>query len=215
MQRVSRKALGSTLTCVSLLLICPITATGQSGNVFKAHTLHIERQVDVDKRFFVDASTCTEWFYKQELDDQSPPGVEGIAYRPGQSDALTRGRALRAVLDCKSRYPGGLKAAREDFSRTQSTLSLSLTFYEYALVGDGDDDGQYSPAELRDIMESFGLAVQPELSPNRQLSRLNAHFDSVHQTLQFDVLMAGMQVLFDRGYRFTNLDKAELNRVMG
>ena len=190
-------------------------ASAQGSNVFQSFTSHIERQVTVDKKFFVDASSCTEWFYKQERGMQSPPKAQGIALHPEHMAAGQPSRPLLMAVDCNSRYPGGINAARKDFSRSQTTLSLSLTFYEFALVGDANDDGHYSDAELRDVVESFGITYHPERSPARQLSTLNAQFDSIHQALQFDMLMTGMQMLYDRGYRFTQQDKIELNRIMG
>ncbi len=182
--------------------------------IFQAFTSHIERQVEVDKRFFVEASECTQWFYKQERrKDSPPPAAQGVRWEPGATNATTRPR--RVALDCDSRYPGGLVAAREDFSRTQSLLSLSLTFYEFALVGDRDDDQRYSDLELRHIIESFGLTFNPGLPSALQASTLKAQFDSVHQEKEFDVLMQGMGKLYDQGYRFTFRDKEALNRIMG
>ncbi len=185
------------------------------GTVFRAFTSHIQRQVDVDKRSFVDASTCIEWFYKRQRQQPSEPRSEGIEFRQEPAPARDVRAVRTASIDCRSRYPGGLDAAREDFSGTQSTLSLSLTFYEFALVGDRDDDGRYSPVELRDILESFGLLFGPEFAPAVQVSTLNAHFDSVHGTGQFDVLMNGMELLFEKGYRFTSRDVEALSKVMG
>lgn len=198
--------------------------TTEPHSVFQAFTSHIQRQVEADKQLFVDASSCTEWFYKRERDKSREPRAEGIALRPSRPgpDAPDAPDAPNAMgtervssIDCRSRYPRGLEGAREDFSRTQSTLSLSLTFYEFALVGDRDDDNQYSPVELRDILESFGLLFRPGLSPAMQLSTLNAQFDSVHYAGKFDVLMTGMTVLFEKGYRFTTRDVEALSRVMG
>ncbi len=182
--------------------------------VFRAFTAHIERQVKVDKRVFAEASECTQWFYKQEHPKESPPpAVQGVRWEPGAPNAAARPR--RAALDCDARYPGGLVAAREDFSRAQSTLSLSLTFYEFALVGDRDDDERYSDLELRHIMESFGLTFNPGLPSALQVSMLNTHFDTVHKDGELEILMNGMGKLFDQGYRFTFHDKEALNRIMG
>lgn len=184
------------------------------SEVFQAFTAHIERQVEVDKRFFAEASECTQWFYQQERRKESPPPtVEGIRWEPDATSAAAR--PLQVALDCNARYPGGLVAARQDFSRAQSTLSLSLTFYEFALVGDRDDDLEYSDLELRHIVESFGLTFNPGLPSALQASTLNAQFDSVHEGGEFDVLMTGMGKLYDQGYRFTFRDKEALNRIMG
>lgn len=184
------------------------------SEVFESFTAHIERQVEVDKRFFAEASECTQWFYQKERRQKpAPPAVQGIRWEPRAAAATARPREV--TLDCDSRYPGGLVAAREDFSRTQSTLSLSLTFYEFALVGDRDDDQKYSDLELRHIIESFGLTFNPGLPSALQASTLTAQFDSVHQEGEFDVLMQGMGKLYDQGYRFTFRDKEALNRIMG
>ena len=204
-----------------LTLACSLVGTSlgasgaQGGNIFQAFTSHIQRQVEIDKRFFINASSCAEWFYKQERHKLPEAKSEGVGLRPSQPAPYGIQTVLISSIDCRSRYPGGLDAAREDFSRAQSTLSLSLTFYEFALVGDRDDDSRYNPAELRDILESFGLTFKPELSPATQLTMLSAQFDSVHYAGQFDVLMTGMGVLFEKGYRFTSRDVVALNRIMG
>ena len=199
--------LGSLLAFIAVAPPLTLKAGAQlHSEVFQAFTAHIERQVQIDKRSFAEASECTQWFYKQERGKGSPPpAVQGV-------------RAIlphRAALDCHSRYPDGLVAAREDFGRAQSTLSLSLTFYEFALVGDRDDDQRYSDLELRHILESFGLSFNPGLPSALQASTLNAQFDSVHREGEFDVLMQGMGKLFEQGYRFTFRDKEALNRIMG
>ncbi len=207
--------LGSLIMLLGGAPFIPAQAAPQlHSEVFQAFTSHIQRQVEVDKRSFAQASECTQWFYKQERREKpAPPDVEGVRWDPGAARAA--GRPQRVALDCDSRYPGGLVAAREDFGRAQSTLSLSLTFYEFALVGDRDDDQQYSDLELRHIIESFGLTYNPGLPSALQASTLNAQFDSVHQEREFEVLMDGMGKLFDQGYRFTFRDKEALNRIMG
>jgi len=200
-----------------LWALCLNTAGGESqsaNDVFVAFTDHIRQQVQWDKQSFLNASACTEWFYKQLY--QKPPRTpaEGVAFHA--TDPATEGilRLAPATSDCHTRYPGGLKAAREDFSRTQSSLSLSLTFYEFALVGDRNDDGQYSLTELRDVLESFGLSFDAVLAPAMHLATLNAKFDTVRQSGGLEVLMASMGVLYDNGYRLTVKDRAALNRVM-
>lgn len=192
-----------------------MAATPQQASVFRAFASHIEHQVELDKRLFVNASECTQWFYKQMRQKADSPKPQGISLRSSHRASQVWRTATRITLNCNSRYPGGIAAAREDFSRTQSTLSLSLTFYEFALVGDRDDDGQYSSSELRDILDSFGLVFQPELASASQLSMLNAQFDAVHHRGQFDVLMAGMGVLYEKGYRFTNWDKQAMHQILG
>ena len=202
-------------TCLWALCLHAAVAELQNTNgVFVAFTDHIRQQVQTDKQVFLDASTCTEWFYKQRLQKPPRPTVEGVNFHaPGPA---TEGilRLAQATSDCRARYPGGLEAAREDFSRSQSSLSLSLTFYEFALVGDRNDDGQYSLTELKDVLESFGLSFDAVLTPSGHLATLNAKFDTVHQAGGLDVLMASMGVLYDNGYRLTVQDRAALNRVM-
>lgn len=215
MRTPSPPLLGSLIVLLTTVPPGAVSAAPQlHSEVFQAFTAHIEHQVEVDKRVFAEASECTQWFYKQERRKGSPPpAVQGVRWGPGAARATARPRPV--ALDCNALYPGGLVAAREDFSRAQSTLSLSLTFYEFALVGDRDDDQQYSDLELRHIVESFGLTFNPGLPSVLQASTLNAQFDSVHKAGEFDVLMNGMGKLYDQGYRFTFRDKEALNRIMG
>jgi len=201
--------------CLWALCLHVAVAEPQSTkDVFVAFTDHIRQQVQWDKQGFLDASACTEWFYKQRLQKPPRPTAEGVAFHA--ANPATEGilRLAPAISSCYTRYPGGLEAAREDFSRTQSSLSLSLTFYEFALVGDRNDDGQYSLTELKDVLESFGLSFDAVLTPSSHLATLNAKFDTVHQSGGLDVLMASMGVLYDNGYRLTVQDRAALNRVM-
>lgn len=93
-------------------------------------------------------------------------------------------------------------------------LSLSLTFYEFALVGDGDDNSSYNARELHDILVALNLAAEPSLGAAAHLRSLTAHFDSLHEARGMEALMAGMGKLYDQGYRVTTADKAHLNRVM-
>ncbi len=188
---------------------------GEEGQVFQAFTAHIHRQVEKDKVVFVQASTCTEWFYKQLRSKPQGPTVEGVAQHSHPDRLIEAGRPAETSLDCEAHYPGGLKAAREDFSRTQSTLTLSLTFYEFALVGDRDDDDHYNPGELQDILESVGLQFNFGLAPGTQASALNSQFDSFHQNGELEQLVVGMGTLFDKGYRLTNRDQQALNKIMG
>lgn len=203
------------VACLWALCLNAAAAVPQNVNdVFVAFTDHIQQQVQSDKQSFLDASTCTEWFYKQLYPKLPRPPAEGVAFHT--AGPVTEGifRLAPATSDCRTRYPGGLEAAREDFSRTQSSLSLSLTFYEFALVGDGNDDGQYSLIELRDVLESFGLSFDAVLTPAGHLATLNAKFDTVYQSRGLEVLMASMGVLYNNGYRLTVRDRAALNRVM-
>jgi hypothetical protein len=183
----------------------------EPDNVFASFTAHIRRQIQTDKAGFAQAQTCTEWFYRQQRKKPAAPPVLGVSFHPVRS--VDQGSAQTS--DCPSRYPGGLDAAREDFSRTQSALSFSLTFYEFALVGDGNDDGRYSPRELQDILESFGLSFHPGDASASQVAVLTAHFDAVRKTGGLDILMTSMGLLYDKGYRFTAPDRADLNRISG
>lgn len=180
-------------------------------SVFAAFTGHIRQQIQSDKAGFAQAQTCTEWFYRQQHKQPAQPHTLGVAFRPIHS----ADRRLVQTSDCPSRYPGGLDAARQDFSLTQSALSLSLTFYEFALVGDGNDDGRYSPRELQDILESCGLLFHPGAASAAQAALLNAKFDAIRKAGELDRLMASMGILYDKGYRFTAPDRADLNRVSG
>lgn len=180
-----------------------VPASTDPEDIFRSFTFHIRQQIQVDKKVFVDATTCTELFYKHLYEKPAQPKLEGVS-----ENALT-------LPDCRTRYPRGLQDAREDFSRTQSALSLSLTFYEFALVGDRNDDERYSARELQDIIESFGLFFDSFRPPSSHLATLNAKFDDVLKTGNLDHLMASMGVLYDKGYRFTAQDRSALDRVMG
>ncbi|MGH7252170.1 MAG: hypothetical protein ACREIE_00070 [Nitrospiraceae bacterium] len=178
-------------------------------DIFEAFTAHIQQQVQSDKQTFLDADTCTQWFYQEQRRTPPGPSVQGTALDPVR---WTPRRVLEAP-ECQTRYPGGLRAAREDFSRTQTSLSLSLTFYEFALVGDRNDDGHYNAVELRDMLESFGLPFDGLVVTVVHLAALNGKFDAIHATRSLDVLMTSMGTLYDKGYRFTNEDRAALNRI--
>ncbi len=180
-------------------------------DVFSQMSDHIQRQIRLDKQSFLGAQICTEWFYRQHFKKPPKPKVEGISLHLSQgSDHLPQN-----AEDCQSRYPGGLEAAREDFSRTQSLLSLSLTFYEFTLVGDRNDDHRYSAAELQDMLESIGLPANGAQSLDAKLLALQTAFDQVHRSGSLDSLMSGMSILFEKGYRLTSKDRAVLNKVIG
>ncbi len=187
-----------------LWLWWPGLIAAQSGDVFQDFTGHIERQIKQDKQYFVDAQTCTEWFYKQQK-KPGQPKAEGIAFS-GPLPAVQ-------TPDCPARYPGGLNAAREDFSSTQSTLSLSLTFYQFALVGDRNDDGYYNPDELRDMLESFGFSYDSSRPASAHVAALTSAFDGLHKTGGLERLMKSMGALFDKGYRLTPHDRSALDQI--
>ncbi len=186
----------------------PSLAAAQSMDVFQGFTGHIERQIQQDKQYFVDAQTCTEWFYKQQKEPNRPK-AEAIDFSGGQTNI----RPVVQTSDCPGRYPGGLDAAREDFTSTQSALSISLTFYEYALVGDRDDDGLYSQAELRDVLESFELTYDRNRPDSVHLMVLTGTFDTLRKAGGLERLMTSMGTLFDKGYRLTDHDRSSLDQI--
>lgn len=183
-----------------LWLWWPGPVTAQSLDVFQGFTGHIERQIHRDKQSFVDAQTCTEWFYKQQKKPRQPK-AEGISLPALQTS------------DCSARYPNGLTAAREDFSSTQSALSLSLTFYQFALVGDRNDDERYNHAELQDMLESFGLSYDGSRPASVHVTALTTTFDSIRKSGGLERLMTSIGSLFDKGYRLTPRDRNALDQV--
>jgi hypothetical protein len=188
-----------------------LAAPHESIDVFRQFTQHIRRQADSDKRDFAEASLCMNWFYRREREKPAPPAVQGISWAGSHTAG---GKAARSPQDCERLYPEGLDAVRKDFQRTQTSLSVSLTFYEFALVGDGDDNGAYSGKELGDILGALDL---PRESPQGMVGHINAltrRFDSMHRSRSLETLMTGMSRLYEQGYRFTAADKANLDRVM-
>ena len=174
-------------------------------DVFQGFTLHISQQIVKDKREFVDAQSCTEWFYQRLRRQPQFPELEKVSSTEMASE----------ISDCLDQYPTGLDGARAAFSRTQSFLSLSLTFYQLALIGDRDDDDQYNAVELRDLVESFGMMFTERLTPGGYVTVLNEKFDSVRLMGEFNVVTTGMESLYKKGYRFTKADQAALNREAG
>lgn len=208
--RILSKALaqGAGVTIAVLALWSDGGSLAVAGDeVFHGFTGHIGGQITVDKKEFVEAETCTIWFYRQQY--QKPP-------RPApEKTTFTQARLHRPAgpgLECTDRYPS-LEAARDQFSRTQSALSVSLTFYEFALVGDRNDDGQYNNAELRDMLEAFGMPFEAELASRMYLELLNQKFDGIHKTGGLELLMTGLGTLYDRGYRFSLQDRADLDKI--
>jgi hypothetical protein len=191
-----------------LWLSGPALVTGQSVNVFQAFAGHIERQIQRDKQHFHDAQICTEWFYKQERKPDQPK-TEGIVFSGRRSDVYP----TIQTSDCPARYPGGLNAARQDFSSTQAALSLSLTFYEFALVGDRNDDGRYNASELQDVLESFELTYDRNRPDSIHLIVLTGTFDSLRKAGGLENLMTSMGKLYDKGYRFTPHDRSTMDQI--
>jgi hypothetical protein len=180
-----------------------ITAQPEPAGIFAEFTAHIARQVALDKQQFVAAEACTVWFYQQ--------------LKPKRPNAKAQPTAAPTAMDsdeCRAKYPQGINGARDEMSRTQSALSLSLTFYEFALVGDRDDDGLYSEAEVRDILDAFGFG-DDAIIPDLLLATLNNKFEAIRKFGGLEPLMTSMSTLYDKGYRFTTQDREALDRIMG
>jgi hypothetical protein len=193
---------------ILLLAIVPGEArsAGRIDNaVFSSFTGHIARQMGLDKQAFAQASTCLSWFYKASK-KPPPPAIQGINWSSTAAPSLEQ--------DCPRIYPGGMDAAREDFARTQTLLSVCLTVYEFALVADQDDNQSYSTIELQDLFQSLSLAYDAADSPRTSIDTLTDRFDNWYRAKTLDQVMQGMSTLYERGYRVTPDDRAELDRVM-
>jgi hypothetical protein len=190
------------------LLMCalfPGDSWGRDDAVFQQFTEHIGRQIHKDKQAFAQANTCVSWFYKAR--QTPPPAVQGIGWNPTLSSQLE--------TDCLRNYPSGMTGARDDLAKTQALLSVSLTFYEFALVADRNDDAIYSPVELQDLLRSLTLPYHDAEPTPEQVTALMERFDSLYRSRNMDALMQGMSDLYERGYRVTSSDRVELDRVMG
>jgi hypothetical protein len=195
----------SVLVAIGLLFALEKSVEASPGTeVFQRFTQHISEQIGKDKQVFAQADACTAWFYKQ-MGKKPPPAAqaEKIHFVPmSQSDI---------AADCAKRYPNGLEAAREAFGQTQQRLSFSLTFFQMALVSDGDDDHAYSTEEMQDVLDAFGRTYRSGQTVDQYVSQLIGLFDRNQLGVQFPVLMASMQSLMDKGYRFTKADQTALN----
>jgi hypothetical protein len=194
---------GVVVTLLLCLTAVPVRAS-PGTEVFQGFTQHISEQIGRDKQAFAQADTCTAWFYKQ-LGKKPPPVAEAekIHFMPiSQSET---------DIDCAKRYPNGLEAAREAFGQTQQRLSFSLTFFQMALVSDGDDDHAYSTREMQDVLDAFGRTYRSGQSVDQYVSQLIGLFDRHRLEVQFPVLMTSMQTLMDKGYRLTKADQTALN----
>ncbi len=190
------------------VLICalsPGNSLGRDNAIFQQFTQHIGRQIHKDKQAFAQASACVSWFY--QLKKTPPPTVQGIGWKPTSSSQLE--------VDCLRNYPSGMDDARNDLAKTQALLSVSLTFYEFALVADRNDDAIYSPVELQDLLRSLTLSYHDTEPTLKQVTALTERFDSWYRNRNMDALMQGMSDLYERGYRVTPSDRVELDRVMG
>lgn len=196
---------------VAILLLCQLVLPVQASpgtEVFQGFTQHISEQIGKDKQAFAEADTCTAWFYKK-MGKKPPPAAkaEKIHFVPiAQSDA---------DADCAKRYPNGLEAARAAFGQTQQRLSFSLTFFQMALVSDGDDDHAYSTQEMQDVLAAFDRTYRSGHSVDQYVSQLIGLFERNRPEVQFPVLMGSMQTLMDKGYRFTKADQTALNQELG
>ena len=197
-------AAGVFLT-VLMCALFPGDSSGRDNAIFQQFTQHIGRQIHKDKQAFAQANTCVLWFYK--AGKVPPPTVLGISWNPTSSSQLD--------VDCRHHYPRGMDDARDDLAKTQALLSVSLTFYEFALVADRNDDATYSPVELQDLLRSLTLSYHDEESTPKQVTALMERFDSWYRSRNMDALMQGMSDLYERGYRVTPSDRVELDRVMG
>jgi hypothetical protein len=199
-------AAGMVLT----ILICAFFPQGSLAGdnaIFQQFTQHIGRQIHKDKQAFAQANTCVSWFYK--LKKTPPATVQGIGWNPSLSSSS------QIEADCLRNYPSGMDDARIDLAKTQALLSVSLTFYEFALVADRNDDAIYSPVELRDMLRSLTLSSHDEDPTPKQVTALMERFDNWYRSRNMDALMQGMSDLYERGYRVTPSDRVELDRVMG
>ena len=183
----------------------PGDSSGRENTVFQQFTQHIDRQIHKDKQAFAQANRCVSWFYREK---KAPlPSAQGISWRAIPSS--------QSEMDCLHAYPSGMDGARDDFAKTQTILAVSLTFYEFALVADRNDDAIYNPTEITDLLRSLSLSYYDGEPPPKQVTALTEQFDRWHHSRNMDALMQGMSDLYERGYRVTPSDRAELDRVMG
>lgn len=193
------------LLTVLLYALLPGNSSGRENEIFQQFTQHIGRQIHKDKQAFAQANHCVSWFYK--ANKRPPAAAQGISWNAVPSS--------RPEWDCLRNYPGGMDDARDDLARTQALLSVSLTFYEFALVADQNDDAVYGPAEIQDLFRSLSLSYHNGDSTLTQVSALTERFDNWYHRRNMDALMRGMSDLYERGYRMTPSDRVELDRVMG
>lgn len=193
-----------------LLAWCGGTAlfAAATFGVFGGFTHHISEQIKKDKLEFAAAETCTVWHYeKLKKKPIVRPEVELISFHTINQE--------EEQSPCPMEYPDGINGARAAFGQMQASLSLSLTFYQFALVGDRNDDGEYDSVELQDVIESLGVSYLAQEEAFQHLAKLKGKFDVVHETVEFSVLTDGMQALFTKGYRLTPEDHDALNKVSG
>jgi len=189
--------------CGGAALFAAVTA-----GVFGGFTHHISEQIMKDKVEFAEAEICTVWHCEQlKKKKHTRPEVQHLSFQPISGDSEQN--------PCLTDYPDGIIRARSAFAHTQSSLSFSLTFYQFALVGDRNDDGEYDATELQDVFESVGVSYMEHEGAVQHLSKLNGMFDTVRVTTEFSLLTDGIQALFTKGYRLTPNDQDALNKVTG
>jgi ADP-ribose pyrophosphatase YjhB (NUDIX family) len=125
-----------------------------------------------------------------------------------------RDAAARELFEETGARATGLVGAREAFGLTQQRLSFSLTFFQMALISDGDDDHAYSTQEMQDVLEAFGRTYHNGQSVDQYVSQLVGLFNRNRPEVQFPVLMASMQTLLDKGYRLTEADQTALDQEL-
>ncbi len=201
----ARLLAAGVLLTVLMCALLPGNSLGRDNSIFQQFTRHIDLQIHKDKQAFAQANACVSWFYK--AGKTPPPTVQGIGWNPTPSSQFE--------ADCLRHYPNGMDEARDDLAKTQALLSVSLTFYEFALVADRNDDASYSPVELQDLLRSLTLSYHEGEPTPKQVTALMERFDSWYRSRNMDALMQGMSDLYERGYRVTPSDRAELDRVMG
>jgi len=190
---------------ILMCAVLPRDSWSRDNAIFEQFTRHINRQIQKDKQAFAQANTCVSWFYKT---GKTPPAsVQGIGWTPTSSSQIE--------ADCVRHYPSGMDDARDDLAKTQAMLSVSLTFYEFALVADRNDDETYNPLELQDLLHSLTLSYHDGEPAQKQVIALMERFDSWYRSRNMDALMQGMSELYERGYRVSPSDRIELDRVMG
>jgi hypothetical protein len=201
-----------TISAAALAVLSSVCGAGEArstfvadNGIFPTFTHYIATQVGIDKVAFAEASACLSWFY-YGAKKAPPAAAQGIAWH--------QSAVLEPERDCPRQYPGGMDTARDDFARKQALLSVSLTVYEFALVADHNDDQQYNAAELRDLFHSLSLNYDAATPPRAAGATLTARFDHWYRTRNLEEVMQGMSTLYDRGYRVTAHDRAELDRVM-
>ena len=204
-QRTATRLLAAGLVVTLLpLTLFPGDSSSKENRIFEQFIRHIGKQIHKDKQAFAQASSCMAWFY-HKAKTPPPPTAQGISWQT----------ASQPAVDCPRAYPGGMDEARDDFSKTQSLLSVSLTFYEFALVADRNDDAIYNHTELQDLFRTLALPYDDRDQAQTQVASLMERFDSWYHSRNMDALMQGMNDLYERGYRVTPSDRIELNRVMG